>query len=200
MITLQPMNICQAAADLMWSRVHQEVPRHPVRALRGRHRLDPVLPRPARPHLRHAPRSGPVRTSATKLPSEVFREHFLTCFIDDPVGVAAARPHRHRQHRAGSATTRTPTRRGRTPPEELGVGRGRRRPTTTSTRSRSRTRCRWYSFDPFAAPHPRGQSTVGGAAGRVTRPRRLDPFARRRALSRARRASTSARSPSQATA
>ena len=55
MITLQPMNICMAAADLVWSRVFKEFPDLARRAVRGRHRLDPVLPRPARPHLRHAP-------------------------------------------------------------------------------------------------------------------------------------------------
>ena len=56
MITLQPMNICSAAADLLWSRVHQGVPRRSrSRCQRGRHRVDPLLPRPARPHLRHAP-------------------------------------------------------------------------------------------------------------------------------------------------
>ena len=32
-------------------------------------------------------RPGRIRTSASKLPSEVFREHFLTCFISDQVGV-----------------------------------------------------------------------------------------------------------------
>ena len=65
MITLQPINICQAAADLVWSRVFKEFPDAAGRALGGRHRLDPVLPRPSRPHLRHAPRCGPARTSAT---------------------------------------------------------------------------------------------------------------------------------------
>ena len=44
----------QAAADLVWSRVLQGVLRSARRALRRRHRLDPVLPRPPRPHLRHA--------------------------------------------------------------------------------------------------------------------------------------------------
>ena len=32
-------------------------------------------------------RRGPVRTSASRSPREVFRDHFLTCFISDPVGV-----------------------------------------------------------------------------------------------------------------
>ena len=47
-----------------------------------------------------------------KLPSEVFREHFLTCFVSDPVGVQL----RHQigiDNIRGSATTRTPIRRGR---------------------------------------------------------------------------------------
>ena len=36
-----------------------------------------------------------------KLPSEVFREHILACYITDPSGPAAARPDRHRHHRLG---------------------------------------------------------------------------------------------------
>ena len=115
MITLQPMNICQAAADLLWSRVFKEFPDLTHRAVRGRHRLDPVLPRPPRPHLRHAPpvdRPGLRRPAAERgvpraLPHLLHRR---------PDRRQAARRHRHRQHRAGSATTRTPTRRGRTRP------------------------------------------------------------------------------------
>ena len=40
-------------------------------------------------------------TSAASCPSEVFREHILACYITDPSGPAAARPHRHRHHRLG---------------------------------------------------------------------------------------------------
>ena len=115
MITLQPMNICMAAADLVWSRVFKEFPDAEGRALRGRHRLDPVLPRPARPHLRHAP---PVDRSGLRRPHAVRR-------------LPRAHPHvLHRRPRrvwrsatrsasttsAGSRTTRTPTRRGRRRP------------------------------------------------------------------------------------
>ena len=53
LITLTPINIVQAAADLIWSPLLAEVPRPEGRAVRGRHRLDPVLPRahrlPVRP-------------------------------------------------------------------------------------------------------------------------------------------------------
>ena len=87
MITLQPMNICQAAADLLWSRAAQGVPRPQVRALRGRHRLDPVLPRAASTAPTTCTTPGPARTSAASSRRDVFREHFLTCFINDPVGV-----------------------------------------------------------------------------------------------------------------
>ena len=65
LITLQPMNIVQAAADLLWSPVLRKFPDLKRRAVRGRHRLDPVLPRAPRLHLRAATTRGPARTSAT---------------------------------------------------------------------------------------------------------------------------------------
>ena len=113
MITLQPMIVCQCAADIMWSKIPAS---SPASASPSR-RAGPAGSRTSS-NASTAPTtcttSGPARTSASKLPSEIFREHFLTCFIDDPVGVQAARPDRHRQHELGAATTRTPTRPGRT--------------------------------------------------------------------------------------
>ena len=44
MITLQPMNIVQAAADLLWSRPIKEYPDLKIGLVRGRHRLDPLFP------------------------------------------------------------------------------------------------------------------------------------------------------------
>jgi hypothetical protein len=58
---------------------------------------------------------GRCRTSAASSRVEVFREHFLTCFISDPVGIAAAGPIGI-DNIAGRPTTRTRTRCGRTPP------------------------------------------------------------------------------------
>ena len=55
MISLQPMNIVQAAADILWSQGHDRVPRRDLRAERGRHRLDPVLPRALRLRVRAPP-------------------------------------------------------------------------------------------------------------------------------------------------
>ena len=72
-------------------RVVARLPRVPGpqgRAVRGRHGLDPVLPRPARPHLRHAPPLDRPGVRDDRTPSDVFREHILTCFIADPIGIA----------------------------------------------------------------------------------------------------------------
>ena len=165
MITLQPMNICAAAADLLWSRVLKEFPDLQHRPVRGRHRLDPLLPRPRSTAPTTCTTCGPARTSATSCPSDVFREHFLTCFITDPIGVKL----RHDigiDNIAGSATTRTPTRRGPTPPEELGARRRRRarrrhqqdRPTRTpcagTPSTRSPTGRRRTARSPPCAPRP----------------------------------------------
>jgi hypothetical protein len=53
-----------------------------------------------------------------KKPSDVFREHIVTCFIDDDA--VEPPPDRHRLS-AGSATTRTRTRPGRTPRRSCGA-------------------------------------------------------------------------------
>ena len=51
MITLQPMNIVQAAADLLWSRPVKAYPDLKIALSRGRHRLDSLLPGACRSHL-----------------------------------------------------------------------------------------------------------------------------------------------------
>ena len=45
LITLTPINIVQAATDLIWSPILRKFPDLQDRPVRGRHRLDPVLPR-----------------------------------------------------------------------------------------------------------------------------------------------------------
>ena len=141
MITLQPMNICMAAADLVWSRVFKEFPTLKVALSEGGtgwipyflDRLDRTydmhhlwtgqdfgdqdavrhLPR-AHPHVLHR-RSGRAR---------------------------AARRDRHRQHVLGAGLPAlrlvvAGSARGAEPRWQ----RGTRCPTPTSTRSRTRTRC-----------------------------------------------------------
>ncbi len=86
MITLQPMNIVQAAADLLWSRPIKEYPSLKIALSEGGTGWIPYfLERVDRTYEMHSTWTG--QDFKGKLPSEVFREHFLTCFIADPVGV-----------------------------------------------------------------------------------------------------------------
>jgi predicted TIM-barrel fold metal-dependent hydrolase len=87
MITLQPMNICMAAADLVWSRVFKEYPTLKVALSEGGTGWIPYF-------LDRLDRTFDMNSSWTgqdfggKLPSDIIREHFMTCFITDPVGLA----------------------------------------------------------------------------------------------------------------
>jgi predicted TIM-barrel fold metal-dependent hydrolase len=86
MITLQPMNICSAAADLLWSRVLKEHPSIKIALSEGGTGWIPYfLDRLDRTYDMHHMWTG--QNFGGKLPSEVFRQHFLTCFISDPVGI-----------------------------------------------------------------------------------------------------------------
>jgi len=86
MITLQPMNICQAAADLLWSRVLKQFPDIRIALSEGGTGWIPYfLDRLDRTYDMH--HAWTQQDFGGRLPSEVFREHFLTCFISDDVGV-----------------------------------------------------------------------------------------------------------------
>jgi predicted TIM-barrel fold metal-dependent hydrolase len=86
MITLQPMNICAAAADLLWSRVLKEFPAVRIALSEGGTGWIPYfLDRLDRTYDMHHLWTG--QDFGDRKPSEVFREHFLTCFISDPVGI-----------------------------------------------------------------------------------------------------------------
>ena len=87
MITLQPMNIQSAAADLLWSRVLKVFPDLRVALSEGGTGWIPYfLERVDRTYEMH--HAWTLQDFGGRLPSEVFRQHFLTCFISDPVGVA----------------------------------------------------------------------------------------------------------------
>ena len=136
----------------------QGVPRHPHRPVRGRHRLDPLLPRPPRPHLRHAPpvdrpglrRPDPERGVPRALP------HLLHRRSDRH---QAARRHRHRQHRLG---VRLPALGLVVARGARGAGRGgRRRARRRAGQDHHENAMRWYSFDPFA------RAAAGAVDGRA---------------------------------
>jgi predicted TIM-barrel fold metal-dependent hydrolase len=88
MITLQPMNIVQAAADLVWSKMLRRYPDLKVALSEGGIGWIPYfLERIDYNYDRHHAWTG--QDFGDKLPSEVFNEHILTCFIDDKFGLAS---------------------------------------------------------------------------------------------------------------
>ncbi len=86
MITLQPMNIVQAASDLLWSRVIREFPGLRFAMSEGGIGWIPYfLERVDYVYKHHKAWTG--ADFGSQLPSEVFLEHCVTCFIDDAVGL-----------------------------------------------------------------------------------------------------------------
>ncbi|MFO1538464.1 MAG: amidohydrolase family protein [Actinomycetota bacterium] len=156
MITLQPMNISTAAADILWSRVLKQFPAIKFALTEGGTGWIPYfLDRIDRTYDMHRAWTG--QDFGDDLPSDVFRRHFLTCFIADPFGVAT-------RHHVGidnicweldypHSDSTWPT-----PGETLlaactGV------PDAEIDRMTHENAMRWYSFDPFAH-RPRERATV----------------------------------------
>jgi hypothetical protein len=96
LITLQPVNIVQAAADLLWSPVLRKFPSLRFALSEGgigwipyfHDRVDWI-------YTRHHQWTG--QDFGDQLPSEVFRDRVVACFIDDPVGIDV-------RHRVGIET------------------------------------------------------------------------------------------------
>jgi hypothetical protein len=159
MITLQPMNIVQAAADLLWSRPVKDYPDLKIALSEGGTGWIPYfLDRVDRTFEMHS--TWTMQDFGGKLPSEVFREHFLTCFISDPVGVKL-------RHGIGIGNIAWemdyPHSDSMWPgaPEEFGaVLADVRVPDDEINKMTYENACRWYSFDPFT-DIPRTNATVG---------------------------------------
>jgi predicted TIM-barrel fold metal-dependent hydrolase len=159
MITLQPMNIQSAAADLLWSRVLKEFPALRVALSEGGTGWIPYfLDRVDRTFEMH--HAWTLQDFGGRLPSEVFREHFLTCFISDPVGVQM-RDAIGIDNIAWEADYPHSDSMWPTAPEELGVVFDRHDVTKAEAdKITHENAMRWYSFDPFAHV-PRTEATVG---------------------------------------
>ena len=129
----------------------------------------------------------------------MFREHFLTCFIADPIGIEL----RHDIGIDNIAWECDYPHSDSSWPERA-RGAGRASPPTCSdddlAQDRlSRTPCRWYSFDPFAH-RSREQSTVAALRAEADGHDVVDQGRTTRAASPSRSASTSASCAKQATA
>ncbi|HYC21611.1 MAG TPA: amidohydrolase family protein [Candidatus Bathyarchaeia archaeon] len=86
MMTVQPINIVSCAADLLWSRVLKEFPPIKFALSEGGIGWMPYfLERADYVHQHH--HAWTHQDFGGKLPSEVWREHMIVCFIDDPTGV-----------------------------------------------------------------------------------------------------------------
>ncbi len=165
MITLQPMNICSAAADLLWSRVIKHFPDIRIALSEGGTGWIPYfIDRLDRTYYMHHLWTG--QDFGGRRPSDVFRKHFLTCFIADPVGLRLRDeigldnicwecdyPH------SDSSWPRAP--------EELArVAQQYVVPQADLDRITYQNALRWYSYDPFAHI-PKHEATVGALRARA---------------------------------
>jgi len=158
MITLQPINLVQAASDLLWSRVLQKFPKLKFAMSEGGIGWIPYfLERVDYVYKHHQAWTG--QDLGGMLPSELFNERIVTCFHrrrgrprePDITSTWTTSP--------GSATTRTPTPPGPGRPRSSSL-RWRGSPTRTSTRSPHENAIRLFSYDPFKHI-PKEQANVG---------------------------------------
>ncbi len=158
MITLQPMNIQSAAADLLWSRVLKVFPDLRIALSEGGTGWIPYfLERVDRTYEMH--HAWTLQDFGGRLPSEVFRQHFLTCFISDPVGVAM-RDRIGIDNIAWEADYPHSDSMWPGAPEELGAVFAENGVTEAEAAKITHDNAmRWYSFDPFTHV-PREEATV----------------------------------------
>jgi predicted TIM-barrel fold metal-dependent hydrolase len=165
LITLQPMNICSAAADLLWSRVLKRYPGIRIALSEGGTGWIPYfLDRLDRTYEMHHRWTG--QDFGDRRPSDVFRQHFLTCFIADPIGLRL-------RHDIGLDNIAWecdyPHSDSSWPhaPEELAAVAGAAGvPDDELRRITHENAMRWYAYDPFTHI-PREQATVAALRARA---------------------------------
>ena len=80
------MNLVQCAADLIWSQIFRKFPNLKIALSEGGIGWIPYfLDRIDYTYEHH--QAWTHQDFGDKLPSQVFHEHVITCFIDDPAGV-----------------------------------------------------------------------------------------------------------------
>jgi predicted TIM-barrel fold metal-dependent hydrolase len=160
LITLTPINIVQAAADLIWSPLFRKFPDLKVALSEGGIGWIPFYLDRVDRHFTNQTWLHGGEDFGGKLPSEVFRDHFLTCFISDPLGVKL----RHEigiDNIAWEADYPHSDSMWPGAPEELGdVLNKEQVPMGEVDKMTHLNAMWWYSFDPFTHV-PRERATVG---------------------------------------
>src|SRR5215471_9071029 len=160
------MNIVQAAPDQLWSRVAKQFPGVKIALSEGGTGWIPYfLERLDRTFEMHA--TWTLADFGGKLPSEVFRERFLTCFISDPVGVQLRDqigidnicwecdyPHSDSMWPDAPEVLWDVLTRFSVPDSDI-------------SKITHENAMRWYQFDPFAHV-PKSQATVGALRASVS--------------------------------
>lgn len=86
-LTLAPGQIAGCAADLLWSRALRDFPRLRIALPEvGIGWIPSLLERADRVYARH--RAWTHQDFGARRPSDLFREQIVTCFVDDPIGIA----------------------------------------------------------------------------------------------------------------
>ena len=86
MITVTPVNLFMCAADLIWSQIFRKFPNLKIALSEGGIGWIPYfLDRIDFTYQHH--KAWTHQDFGDKLPSQVFHEHIITCFIDDPTGL-----------------------------------------------------------------------------------------------------------------
>jgi tryptophan-rich sensory protein len=164
MITLQPMNIVQCAADLVWSPVFRKFPNLRLALSEGGIGWVPYfLERIDYVYQHH--KAWTNQDFGDKLPSQVFNEHVFTCFIDDAVGMEV-RHHLNADHihwecdypHSDSTWPNAP---------EMAMKYLEGLPREDIDRITHLNAIRNFSYDPFAHI-PREQATVGALRAQAT--------------------------------
>ena len=173
LIALQPVNIVQAAADLLWSPVLRKFPDLRVSLSEGGIGWIPYfLDRMDWIYTRHHGWTGQDFGDDAPEP-RCSSEQVVTCFIDDPCGDGAPAPGGDRHDLLG----------GRLSPLRLDMARSRRRcswpsldgvPENEIEKMTHENAMRHFRFDPFAH-RPKEQLHGGRAAGAGRRRRRDTP-------------------------
>jgi hypothetical protein len=164
LITLQPMNIVLCAADLLWSPVLRKFPELRVALSEGGIGWVPYfLERVDYTYQHH--KAWTNQDFGDKLPSQVFNEQILTCFIDDAVGMEV-RHHLNIDHihwecdypHSDSTWPNAP---------EMAMKYLEGLPDEEINKITHLNAMRNYSFDPFAHV-PREEATVGALRAQAT--------------------------------